>query len=162
MADEENIRIVVGEEFRRVVIALREMDASLPAQLRKELRQAARPLAQRAKDRVRAIPTHGRKHTGLRSRVARGVGIRAAIGRNPAVKITTSMARPDEAAIPRGLDSPRGWRHPVFGNTNKWVQQHTYAPWFMDTMREGGNDIKRDVKHVMDEAANRVAREGGH
>ncbi|MFJ9848572.1 hypothetical protein [Streptomyces sp. NPDC101150] len=161
MAEGEHIRLVVGEEFRRVVMALREMDASLPKELRKELRQAARPLAQRAKDRVRSIPTRGRGHTGLRARVARGVGIRAAVGRNPAVKITTSMTNPDEAAIPRGLDSPRGWRHPVFGNRNKWVSQHTYGPWFMETMREGGDDIKRDVKQVMDEAANRVARAGG-
>lgn len=151
----------MGPEFDRVVAALREQDASLPGKLRNDIRTAVRPLMQRAKARVRAIPTRGLRHTGLRNKVAAGVGLRVALGRNAGVRVTTSMPRADMAAIPRGLDSPQGWRHPVFGQ-NHWVQQHAIVPgWFTETMASGAPDIRDDIKRTIDHAAEAIADQGG-
>lgn len=162
MAAEEEIRVIMGPEFDRVIIALREVDATLPAQLRKDIRTAVRPLIQRAKARVRAIPTHGLKHTGLRAKVAAGVGLRVALGRNAGVRVTTSMPRADMAAIPRGLDSPRGWRHPVYGNQDNWVRQHSIVPgWFTETMASGAPEIRDDIEQTIDNAAQHIADQGG-
>lgn len=154
-------RVISGEDFRLVANALRAVDASLPGNLRKELRQAVRPLVARAKAKVRALPTHGVKHTGLRRRVAAGVGVRVSTSRTPGITITTSMRDPSEAAIPRGMDSRVGWRHPVFGNRDAWVTQHTGGSWFRETFADGREEIQRDVRDVLERAADTVADAGG-
>ncbi|WP_432001232.1 hypothetical protein [Streptomyces sioyaensis] len=153
--------VITGEEFQRVATALREVDARLPGQLRSELRKAARPLVARAKTKVRALPTHGRSHTGLRRRVAAGVGIRVSTSRHPGVTITTKMADPSEAVIPRGMDSQRGWRHPVFGDTDNWVTQHTGGSWFRETFADGRDEVQAAVRQVLENAAQTIADAGG-
>lgn len=153
--------VVTGPEFRRVAVALREVDAAFPGQLRRELRQSVRPLVARAKARVRAIPVHGAKHTGLRRRVAAGVGVRVSLSRSPGITITTSMKDPSEAIIPRGMDRQQGWRHPVFGDKDHWVTQRTGGSWFRETLANGRGEIEDDLGRVMDRAAQRIADAGG-
>lgn len=150
----------MGEEFARVGRALREVDAELPGQLRKDLRTAARPLVAMVKEKVRSLPTHGIRHTGLRRRVAAGVGIR--VGLRTGVTITTSMQKPSEAIIPRGMDSRNGWRHPVFGNRDNWVQQRTGGSWFREPLASRHDEIERSLHHILEEAANTIDRAGGH
>lgn len=153
------VRVVSGAEFRRVVIALREVDDTLPAKFRRAVRDAAKPLMAKAKEEVLTLPTVGRQHSGLRKRVARGV--RARMNRGTSViRISTSMPDKTEAMLPRGLDREKGWRHPVFGDDNHWVQQRGYS-WFIDTMKDGREPLQKDLTDVLDEAANVVKRAGG-
>ncbi len=153
-----NVRL--GDEWRRVGIALRDVDRNLPEEVRKALRDAARPAAEDAKRRVRAIPVHGRKHSGLRSRVARGVQVQAGVSRGLGVRIVTGMAKPSERKLPLYLDDPRGWRHPVFGNRHVWVHQATGGSWFRATIAEHRPQIEHDVRQVLEEAANMIANAG--
>ncbi|MFE6846569.1 hypothetical protein [Streptomyces sp. NPDC057686] len=154
-------RVSAGEEFARVAAALRTVDSRLPGDFREELKRAVRPLVARAKEKVRNLPVHGVKHTGLRRRVAAGVGMRVSTSRNPGIRVTTSMRDPSEASLPHHLDDPRGWRHPVFGNRHVWVTQHTGGAWFSRTIADGRDDIARDLHGVLERAAETVADAGG-
>lgn len=152
--------IVTGPEWKRVEAALAKVDAAFPAELRNQVEDLAEPLAQKARDKVVSLPTPSNSgHTGLRARVAAGVAV--AVGGGPGVRITTSMADPDERVIPRGLDNgPKGWRHPVFGNRAVWVQQPGYS-WFLETMQDSQDDFEGALTDVIEDMANDVADAGG-
>lgn len=161
MADRTVVVLTAGEEFHRVANALREVDASLPAQFRKELKRAVKPLVAEAKRRVRSMPVSGRSgHTGLRRRVARGVRVLASTGATARLRVITVMEDQDEAIIPRGLDRHEGWRHPVFGRGSVW-QTHAPGSWFTDTFQDGHDEIERGLHDVLEDAANKIARAGG-
>lgn len=150
------INVSLGNEFRRVAIALRDVDRDLPKKLRKDLQTAVKPAVQEAKSRVRALPVQGHGHSGFRRRVARGVRIQAAVGKAPALRVVTFMQHPDEVNLPRYLDSASGWRHPVFGNRHNWVRQTTGGSWFRETMVEHRPQIERDLQQVLDDAAETI------
>lgn len=157
MAGRATYSVRLGDEWRRVSLALREVDHDLPSRLRKAMRDAAKPAAEDAKRRVRSIPVHGRKHSGLRSRVARGVAVQAGAGRGLGVRIVTGMRNPQERMLPLYLDDPRGWRHPVFGNRDEWVTQHTGGSWFRAAIAEHRPEMARELTRVLEDAAETVA-----
>lgn len=150
-----NVRL--GDEWRRTGIALREVDRTLPDELRRALRDAAKPAADDAKRRVLALPVQGAAHSGLRSRVARGVAVQAGVARGLGVRIVAGMTNPQEANLPRYLDDQRGWRHPVFGNRHNWVRQTTGGSWFMATIAEHRPQMERDLQQVLEHAAETIA-----
>ncbi|MFJ4828393.1 hypothetical protein ACIP79_00405 [Streptomyces sp. NPDC088747] len=154
-------RIDPGSEFSRVAAALREIDEDLPGQLRDELRDAVKPLVREAQRKAQQIPAHGRAHTGLRTRVAKGVRAHVFVGRKPGVEIVSTMPDKSERNLPAYLDNPgAGWRHPVFGNRHEWVSQHTGAPWFRETFAQGDDDIEGRLDYVMNRAAETIAAAG--
>lgn len=72
------------------------------------------------------------------------------------------MADPDEAIIPRGLDRPQGWRHPVFGNKDVWVTQRPLRPgWFTETFANGHDEIENALTDALEWARDTVAAAGG-
>lgn len=155
------VRIDPGSEFRRVADVLRQIDRDLPSDLRDELHDAVRPVVEKVKRNALGIPVHGRKHTGLRARVARGVEAHVFVGRKPGVEVTATMRDPDERNLPAYLDNPgAGWRHPVFGNRHTWVPQHTGDNWFREEIASSDDEIEWRLQHVMDRAAETIAAAG--
>lgn len=129
-----------GDEIARKVAALAALDADLPAEFQQTIRSHADELAAQARQKAEEEPAHGPRHTGLRDAVAAGVDVQDTTG---GVNVTTSMPNRDEAAIPRGFDNPlKGWRHPVFGRRDSWVQQRGAFSWFTDTMADGADGIR--------------------
>jgi len=123
--------------------------------------EAIDPLVARARAAVQRVDVQGGPagHTGLRSRVAAGVGVRKGISTkdNAYFRIFTSMANQSEAPIPRGLDSPAGWRHPLFGNKNYWFQSRPTRPgWFTDTISDGADSIEAAIARALDQAERTV------
>lgn len=156
--------IVSGPEFTMVANALRDVDSRLPSQLRKEMKDRVKPAVADAKSHARSMPIAGTsgKHTGLRRRVAAGVSTRAGVGRNAYMRITTSMSNPNEAIIPRGLDRPEGWKHPVFGHRDRWVQQRPVGDgWFRNVIAGHHDDIEEGLTNALEWARNTVASAGG-
>ncbi|MFT2016292.1 hypothetical protein ACMA1D_10680 [Streptomyces sp. 796.1] len=155
------VRIVAGEDFTRVANALRAIDARMPTQLRKEMRDAVKPFVRQAQQKVRTLPVAGNAgHTGLRRKVARGVRATAAVGgrRGSYMRIVTSMPEENQVMIPRGLDGERGWRHPVFGNRNEWVTQRPIQPgWFVETLSEAREPMTTALLGVLQRARDTVA-----
>lgn len=129
----------------------------IPKELKNSIRDNAGTLGDRAALRVILEPTHGTRHTGLRARVAKGVGLQELAD---GYRITTSMPNVNEAAIPRGMDQ-HGWRHPVFGNMGEWVVEGiTDFSWFMDTMQEGEGMVSDGLQEQLDNAAERIDNAG--
>lgn len=156
----EGFFIVAGPEFHRVAAQLREIDPAMPGKFRAAMRKAATPILRDVRVAALSLPARGVKHTGLRARLAKGVGVQVGVGNSARMRITTRMDDPTEAALPRGEDNGiRGWRHPVFGNTDNWVHQPG-GSWFRETIADDRDLIEQRLQDVLDEAANTVAHAG--
>lgn len=144
------------EDFRVAIRELRRADRSLPDEFLRSIKEVARGLRDAAKVKALAQPSEGKGHTGLRQSVAKGVRI---IPIPEGVRVITESRERDEAIIPRGMDMRKGWRHPVFGNMNRWVRQTSGTDsWFMDTMRSGQEPIRNRLINDINDAAERIAR----
>lgn len=142
------------EEFRRVARVIGRENRNLPQKFLKTIDREAKVLRKEAAAKASSMPVvKGEKHTGLRRDVASGVFIASVVEKDGArgVRIMTSMPDEEEAIIPRGLDSRRGWRHPVFGDKSSWVTQHGAYSWFMETMDNGQLPIALGIhQHIKD------------
>jgi hypothetical protein len=136
--------------------------------LQREEREAGRHLGNALKEQIAPIvadvqsealrlPARGKKHTGIRGRLAAGVKAEA---NGQHVRIVATMANPQEAGLPRGFDNgPRGFRHPVYGNRNVWVQQRG-GSWFREPIAHHHDEVERDLTNVLEEMAHRIAAAG--
>lgn len=152
--------VITGPEWQRVINELRVIDADMSVRLKGEMYKVAEKYANIAANKARALPTpRNAGHTGLRERVASGVHV---IQRGPAgVRVATSMNEPDERIIPRGFDRKEGWRHPFFGDRDRWYRNPGYS-WFRETFDEGAREeFERELDNVLEHQARRVADAGG-
>lgn len=145
-------------QFARCEKALREINRSIPRESWQKINQHTRAAMKEASAKVMQQPALKGKHTGLRRRVARGIGLeRFRDGEWQHWVVTTSMPEEDEAIIPRGLDTRRGWRHPIFGKRDEpWVAQYGKFSWFADSMDEIGKEVTPAIENILEEAANTV------
>lgn len=150
--------IIAGPEWERVIAALGRADAEMQGRLRDAIVDDAERLADVARGRVLGLPTpRNAGHTGLRAKVAQGVHVeKQGTG---GVRIQTSMPTRSEGRIPRGLDSPKGWRHPLFGDKSRWFANPGYD-WFISTFSHGDDVIEKDLKNVLEKVADQVDRAG--
>lgn len=149
--------VVAGPEWKATAAKLRLVENQLPRWVEDEAEEAIDPVVRRARAAVKAVDVQGGPagHTGLRNRVAAGVGVRKGLSAkgNAYFRIFTSMANVAESPIPRGLDSPKGWRHPLFGNKNFWYQSRPTRPgWFTDTVSDSADDIERGIANALGRA----------
>lgn len=157
---------VRDDDLRQLAARLRGLENG--AQLRKDLvrnlRTAVKPAADKAKQSIRSMPTHGRRHAGpsLRSAVARKVQIQVRTsGRQAGVRVRTGKT-PNVRGF---IDAPKrlnrqSWRHPAFGDTEQWVTQVGKPKWFDAPMQEGKPRYKRAVKDALDKTARAAGRRG--
>jgi hypothetical protein len=149
--------ITTGPEWKRVEAELRRQNMVLADQFRQEIRDAGNDLAKLAQAEVMRIPAYTAQHSGLRARVAKGVGTKLTTS---GVQITSSMNDKDEVNIPSYLDINNGWRHPVFGNRHVWVTQETGGSWFRDTIAHGQPVIQHRMEEIFQDAARDIGRAG--
>lgn len=151
--------VLSGPEWLRVIEALGRVDAELPHRLREAIRKEAEDRADIARGRVLGLPTPSNAgHTGLRKKVAAGVEV---IDRGEGgVRVTTTMPKPSEGIIPRGLDRIKGWRHPLFGSKDHWFSNPGYD-WFLSTFSHDADGFEKELDKVLEKAAHDVADAGG-
>lgn len=146
----------MGPEWKAVERALVRSESSTPRELGEALNEATRPIIAKVRRAAYAIPARGPKHTGLRGRLAAGVKA-TVIGQNATI---VAEASPDEAGLPRGFDNgPRGFRHPVYGNREVWVQQRGFS-WFREPIAEEGDMVERRLTEVLEDMAENIAIAG--
>lgn len=150
--------VIAGPEWERVIAALGRANDNLPKELGDAIEADAENLADVARGRVLGLPTpRNAGHTGLRAKVAAGVHVdRRSTG---SVRVQTSMPTRSEGIIPRGLDRPKGWRHPLFGDKDHWYSNPGYD-WFLSTFSNSEKLIERDLDKVLERAADRIDRAG--
>ncbi len=108
----------------------------------------------------RQIERAGKRGGGLRQAVAKSLRIAVRdTGFKVGVRIKTERTRlpADQAYLPRGLDSVKGWRHPVF-KTGDWVTQYGNPPgWFMSTAKAHRPMVQRRIENVVRDYARVLA-----
>lgn len=148
--------VEIGPEWYRVPGQLDEENDDAPQLLDDALKKAAERVAAVVRARALAIPATGRKHTGLRGRMAAGVTTSTVDG----VTSIRASAVPGEAGAVIGMDQgPTGWRHPVYGNRDVWVQQRGYR-WFREPIADHREEMERDLTEVLEGMAKRVDLRG--
>lgn len=90
---------------------------------------------------------------GLRRAVARGIKSKVAYSgyKLGARIVADSAALPaSQRKLPRYLNRRRGWRHPVWGHRDRWVEQRG-EPYFDDPIRRHRRQVRKDVQAVVDD-----------
>lgn len=149
--------IVPGPEWKATAARLRVVENELPDWIEEEIDDALDPVVRRAQAAVMRVDVQGGPagHTGLRARIAAGVGVRKGISIKGSAyfRIYSDVNDPSERPIPRGLDQAPGWRHPLFGNKNHWYQSRPVHPgWFSDTIADSADEIERAIGNALDRA----------
>lgn len=149
-----------AHEFSALFREVKAFDNELAKQLRRELREAAKPAIADVRSEVRSLPTKGGRTSGVRNAVAQGVGLRVSTAkRGGSVTIAASNRRlsPRHRAMNRLLNQ-RSWRHPVFGNRNAaWVQQSS-TPYFETTILRRSNELRDAVLRAVARAYESIHR----
>lgn len=150
------------KEIQGVVRAIRaEADAKdLRRDLLRDIRNVAAPIVPEVQSAVRALPAHRLASPQLREAVAKDVKVETRLsGGRTGVRIKIPAKGPRKFKFAaRKLNSPKGWRHPVFGNTNEWVEQRaTSTPWFEPTVLKHADEVREAVKGALVAMVERIA-----
>lgn len=90
---------------------------------------------------------------GLRASVARAIKSKVNYtGRKLGARVLVdpSAMPPSQRRLPRHLDNPRGWRHPVWGHPDIWVGQKG-EPYFSRPISRHREAVRREIKNDIDE-----------
>lgn len=156
-----NIGVEGLQDFDKSVADIEYVEREFPNWVHKDLSDSMDSIKKNAARRIMEEATHGRKHTGLRASIAAGLRVdpyEDATGSG--FSLTSSVPQPDEGAIPRGFDpglAARGWRHPVFGNKNKWVSQRGDVSWFSDSVNEETPVVEQKIQDDVEKAIQRLS-----
>lgn len=157
------ININPSEAITRVAAALKEVDAKMVSEFRQAMRKVIEPYVVEAQTKIVNMPVKRMQRAGygtLRRAIAAGVTTQIRMSTNAGMRIQTHEPKPGAAIIPRGFDRPEGWRHPVFGHP-QWVRQVPLKPgWFVDTFSSAQEPMQQALGHVLNNAAEQVARAG--
>lgn len=140
----------------------RAIGATVPA-IEADLQGAVRGVRVTSSRGGTANPDRGsrrrRSQGPLRARVAAAIGSRPT---RKGARIYVDAERVDPqygGSLPRYLDGElqqwRRWRHPVFGDKERWAQQ-TGSPWFFRTIRRHEGRVQQALERAMDDVANDI------
>lgn len=147
--------------------------ANLRKDLNRQLRVAVQPAIADVKSTVRSLPVRsvggggtaqrrahragrGRSH-GLRSTIAAGVRMEARYGGAPSLRIVVRPNLPGgQRTLPRHLNKPGGWRHPVWGHRDRWVKQ-VGGPYFDRVIFAHRQQMTADVVKALEQTARTIA-----
>lgn len=104
-------------EMKILAAKLHGADADLKKNLRKQMREAAKPIVAKVQRSILDMPAEHYPDRGLREEVARTVYSSVSLTKNQVqVTIISSGRRmPDgKRKLPEHLNDPLGWSHPVF------------------------------------------------
>jgi hypothetical protein len=95
---------------------------------------------------IHAVPPKG-----TRRRIAGSAEIRVSVlSDNPRVQFRIGRGLEDLANLPRRLDEPGTFRHPIMGNREAWVAQ-TGDPYFWRPIRDNLDTFRARIDEALDE-----------
>lgn len=158
-----DIRVDV-EGIPALVAALKaEADGKvLRRQLAKDMRTSLKPAVGEARASIMGMSSAGHSVSPtLRSAISRRISANVRLtGRSTGARVRARKL-PDTVRGFRNapkLTNRKGWRHPLFGDTEEWVEQEGKPNWFDDVMRKGHDKHKRAVLGAMEDMARRISR----
>jgi hypothetical protein len=166
------IELVDSGDLKAVGKALKQQadGKELRKQLAKELRSEIRPMVQAVKAAWLAAPSRGhatssrsrRSEPNLRTLLAKATAGQVRFtGKEAGVRVRT-----DGRKLPDGMKAlggyaegirRRGWRHPVFGDTETWVQQRAF-PRFYRTVQPDESRARQACIDAVDTVFDKIAR----
>lgn len=131
--------------------------------LSKRLRQALDPIKEDARSNLMGIASAGlSRGTPLRQTVAQQMKAQARLsGRSAgaALRVRRKGMPRGFFNAPKALNNPKGWRHPVMGNREVWVEQVAQPTEWFDRAAREGRDLARDkALEAMEDTAARIVR----
>lgn len=163
-----------AREFSELLNAAKEFEKGLGLRLRKNIRDAAKPIVKDMRDAVTS-PTSKRSasirvtkrkrgqdvevQTHTAALVAKGIRFRVGTGKTGGTGafVSSSSALPAERkAMARALNK-KSFRHPVFGDSNHWVTQ-TGRPYFGSVILGNTDALYQAIEKALDEAATALGR----
>jgi len=96
----------------------------------------------------------------LRSSVAKKIRPEVKLGGNwsgARVKAFKTKNLRNFPNAPKRTNRPGGWRHPVFGDRDRWVTQHGKLKWFDRSFEGRENEYRQAVLDAMEQMARRIA-----
>lgn len=115
----------------------------------------AEEAARRAgKDTGAAIGRGLRKAHGLRASIASATKLQIT-AKGVRFVVQSAALPPSQRTLPRHLDSAKGWRHPVFGDREVWVEQKG-RPYFGATIKKRAPAFRRAIVQAMNEISNEL------
>lgn len=153
-----------GKELARISRELRRTGEGkvLAKQLRKDLRAAAKPLVPKVRASIdKNVPAGGtpKGQPTLRARLKKATTLRVRTsGRDAGISIIVDGRKMPsrQGSLPAYVEGtkPR-WRHPVFGDTDRWVSQQPH-PFFYSVVRPYGRRARKTVNHTLDEITKKI------
>jgi hypothetical protein len=160
-----------GVEFRRAVEKLRKGPKDVRKAMNKAIKAATDPAERELKAAIMAIESEGKAgggraqrsgylagrsksgklptHTGLRKNISRGVGRKITYrGFSTGVRIRAAgtYLPADQRQLIGKTNSGKTFRHPIMGDTERWVDQSFSPPgWFDKTMKKYGPEAIRKI-----------------
>jgi hypothetical protein len=157
---------VTTDGIRLLAAALRDEEdgKALRKELAKNMRDALKPGAERAKSGVMAMNSAGGgTGPGLRSAIAKKIRPEVKLGgrwSGARIKARKTPGIRGFANAPKRTQRPSGWRTQTFGN-GVWRTQHGKNKWF-DNSLQGLNGPAREAVHeAMEAMARRIAERAG-
>jgi hypothetical protein len=156
----------VVEEVRSAVLAIpvtshgggsaqRSTHAALEAG-RRAVKARGAPGKPRRTTTAQAIARAAARPHGLRESIARAVKLQIT-ARGVRFIVNSSQLPESQRTLPRHLDSPKGWRHPVFANREHWVHQQG-RPYFAATIKKRAVKFRQSIVQAMEDIKNKIER----
>ena len=164
MADTSRLGLeLTPQNLRQISRALRaeEDGKELRKELTRNMREALKPGAAQAKSAIMSMASTT-PHDGpaLKTAIARKIRPEVRItGRFPGAKIKAFKTKNLRGFpnAPKRTNRSSGWRHPVYGNREVWVQQHGKNGWFDRAFEGQDAHYKRQVQFALAAMVNRIA-----
>ena len=164
MADTSRLGLeLTPQNLRAIARALRaeEDGKELRKELTRNMREALKPGAAQAKSAIMSMSSIT-PHDGpaLKTAIARKIRPEVRItGRFPGAKIKAFKTKNLRGFpnAPKRTNRASGWRHPVYGNREVWVQQHGKTKWFDRAFEGQDAHYKRQVQFALAGMVNRIA-----
>ncbi|MEU9643596.1 hypothetical protein [Streptomyces sp. NPDC048188] len=154
---------LTSSNLRNISNALRaeEDGKELRKELTKNMREALKPGAARAKSSIMSMASTT-PHDGpaLKTSIARKIRPEVRItGKFPGAKIKAFKTKNlrNFPNAPKRTNRASGWRHPVYGNREVWVQQTGKVKWFDRAFEGEQAHYKRQVQFALAAMVNRIA-----
>lgn len=155
----EEFKVTAGNEWKRVIAALRHQARSIQDNLDDATEKQAKKSAKKIQAEALGLPARTGQHSGVRKRLARSVKVRRRGGQ---VEIESQMSNPSEQALAVGFDSPAsGWSHEVFGRKPE-VRQFPGDTdgWFRKPLGNDEVEFRDEWNDVLEDAADDIASAG--
>lgn len=132
---------------------LKEVDAKFASAVRRRIRAVVQ---ESGKDILEAM----KRSASWSTRIPDATNLRTSFGvRSSGVTVATSARKAPHARPYEGVNGDGMFRHPLFGDRQDWIEQHT-RPFFFASSDEATPEVEKHIDEAIDEAIREAGFKG--